>query len=128
MIDFLIQIAFQIPICIAVTLLLFYISNKYKSNKEVKRLLKVYKKCTSNNAKVWYNVEDHLPEPNRWVLAYSDVFCSYCLAYLDPACGWCNGPKATLRDVTAWCDDELFLPFAATGQINHELAERKGLI
>lgn len=128
MIELILSLTINTLICIPLFFLYLYIRDQREERRRFKKLAKLYAKCTSPSKKRWYMVEEALPEPYRWVLIYSEVFNSYNVGYLDPRIGWAETKFKTYKDVTAWCDDELFLPYEATGQLNEELARELGLL
>lgn len=92
--------------------------------------LRVYLQDTIDQSNIrWYCVTEQLPEIDRWVLGYSKVFGAYYLCKFDPQAGWIGpGKSQSYKEMTYWLDQDFFMPFEFTNEIDEYLARQRGII
>jgi hypothetical protein len=80
-----------------------------------------------NKARNWTSVREHVPPEGKFCLAYSKVHGVYHIAAWSAARGWVDQLGERFSVITHWCDEDLDMPYAITGEINMESAKEYGL-
>ncbi len=76
----------------------------------------------------WFEVSEHIPQEDKIVLGYSEVYGEYILCKWTATRGWLSQRDDHLPIITHWCDLELPLNFEVTGRANEEIAKKHHLI
>lgn len=78
-------------------------------------------------SQTWYQCMEHLPEEERLVICYSEVFRSYYIGIYSPYRGWRRSTGDALLNITHWLDSILFLPFDNLNRVDPIAAEKYGV-